>query len=54
MCYLLRSKISSEETSRILHKLANVTNEGIIFPDKYWERVGFDIPRLAAICDFDK
>lgn len=34
-----------------MHNLANVPNEGKIFPDRYCESVGLDIPSSSAICD---
>lgn len=46
-----KPKISSEEQSNILHNLANVPNDGKIFPDRYCKSVGLDIPSSSAICD---
>ena len=46
-------KMSSAEQFKHVQSLANVDKEGWIFPDKYWEIVGFDTPISFAISVLD-
>ena len=42
-------RISSAEQSIIVHNFAKVSSDGKILPDKYWDKVGLDIPNSCAI-----
>lgn len=51
--YLLIFNNSSAEISSTSHNLAKVDKLGLIFPDKYCDKVGLDTSISSAICDFD-